>query len=293
MKWTLLPSSPRSRAYSMASPATDGTSPWSEPGPLDAHEEQVHGPALRGQPLDGPDRGERVQPAPQPASPQQHLVVGADPGPHALEHLLPVHGRRRSGRPKGTTSRNDAVGAVVAVGVQVDQAREPDAAEPQVALLLAGADDEVGHRALGGDGAGQAPGQAVLARRAGVGQRLQQFDDQGVVEVGHVADGQLLHVAQQLGGQLLGDHHVVAAQRLEQRLEVLGRGLHQLDPLLLERAGRGRRQRDPAGERASTRASSSARMAGPAMEPPTGLAAHDEHPRHAAPPTQPWPSRRE
>ena len=89
----------------------------------------------------------------------------------------------------------------------------------------------------------EAPDERVLARRAGVGDRLEQLDDERVVEVGDVADRQLRDVAQELGGELLGDDDVVRAQGAVQDVEVLLRGVQQGDAVV-------RRSRSAAAPRA-------------------------------------------
>src|SRR3712207_8108359 len=68
---------------------------------------------------------------------------------------------------------------------------------PYTTLFRSGADDEVGDRALRPHDLREAPDEGVLARRAGVGDGLEQLDDERVVEVGDVAHGQLGDVAQE------------------------------------------------------------------------------------------------
>jgi hypothetical protein len=154
-----------------------------------------------------------------------------------------VHGRAIA-EPERHDVDDRPVRAIAAVGLEIDEAGEAQPADPQIPLLLAGADDEVGHRALSEHHARQAPEDALLVRHAGVRHGLEELDDQRVVEVGHVPHGQLRHGAQELRRQLLGDHDVMASHGPEQDVEVLPRGGQPLDARVVDHAGRRRGQRD-------------------------------------------------
>ena len=163
------------------------------------------------------------------------------------------------------------------VAVDVDEPRQPHAAEPQVALLLAGADDEVGDGALAEHGLRRAACGALLA----LADRLEDLDHLRVVEVGHEADGQASDVAQELGREPLGDDDVVAAHGVEERLEVGEPGLEQRHRRVADVAGPRGRERDLAVRRERARQlerpDRRARHRGP-----DGLGGDDEHAHGAA-----------
>ena len=86
------PSRPRSRAKATAAPALVGMLAGVERRAARAQEDQVRGEAALAEALDRTDGRERIEPAPHPARPQHHPVAGAD-----LREHLPQHRPRRPG----------------------------------------------------------------------------------------------------------------------------------------------------------------------------------------------------
>ena len=191
------------------------------------------------QALERADRRERVKPAPDPAGPEQHAVVGSDPRPYTLHHGR-VSPRGFLRKPKRHHVDELPEGRIGAIAVTVHEPGEPHAPKPQVALLLARADHEVGHRALSEHRAPGASRRVVAVRRA---RGLEHLDHLRVVEVRDKADRQARRVSQQLRREALSHHDVMGAHRPEQPVEVEEPGFEQLAGHQRGIARRGRGQR--------------------------------------------------
>ena len=208
-----------------------------EPGPLEPLEDQVHGGVEVVQARHRVDAGDGVQPVPDPAAPQQHAVVGADPRPRALQHRRRRRSRWLGRQPERHHVDERAQARVGAVAVQRDQPVQREPAQPQVALLLGRADDEVGSCAHGQRRQRGQRLRAPLRRARAVPHRLQHLHRARVVEVGHEPDRQPPHVAQHLRRQLLGHEHVVVGRRRQHAVEVGEARLQQRHPVVGQHAG--------------------------------------------------------
>ena len=157
---------------------------------LEAQEDEVD---VVGEQGGGADRGRRVEPVPDAAAPQQHAVLGADGG-----QRLPD--RRRVGRARRRARDAERHDDEALQRVGLEQLAQREAAEPEVALALARADDEVG----GGQVRRGGPGDDAAQARAGGGglaaRRLDHLDDGGVVEVDGEAGRQPPDAAEQARG---------------------------------------------------------------------------------------------
>ena len=228
--------------------------------PPDAEEDEVD---VVGQERHGADRGRRVEPVPDPAAPQQDArrrpagERGAQPAARAPAAA--------AGTPNGTTSRPAARRARPS-----SRAQERHPAEPQVALALGRADHEVGRREVRGGGAARDRAEPRRApRRAGAAPPRAPRRRSGCRGRRRAGRGRATP-RQQPRRQQLRDHDVVRRERGEQRVVVGEPGLEQR---------RVRVAGSPPGAAsvtaqspASARASSRARIAGPAIRSPTGSA---------------------
>ena len=114
-----------------------------------AQEDQVHARARAR--AGAPPPGSGVSASSQRQTPPAHSITRSPApirGNTPLQHRPVRAGAGRSGRPNGHHVDEQPERGVGAVAPRVDQARHPHAPEPQVALLLARAHHEVGHRAL-------------------------------------------------------------------------------------------------------------------------------------------------
>ncbi len=202
--------------------------------PVDGGEVQVDRRRVAVEALDRTDRRDRVQPGPDPAAPDQDPVVVADRGQRPQVRL----GGRRPlvGKP-----RRDHVDQRPQRGVGVDHRRveQPVAGQhpqPQVALALRGADDEVGAGEVGDRVRGDHGGPAALRAPAATAVAFRGLDHDRVVEVGDVAGLEPREGVQQVRRQPLGDDDVVITGGGEQALVVLGGGVEQGDRGFVERA---------------------------------------------------------
>ena len=237
--------------------------------PVDRREVQVDGRLVVGQPLDRPDRGQSVEPRPDPSAPDEDAVVGTDLGPLSQQRLSAVRGLIRQSR------RHDvdqvAKPAVALVQVDLDQVVAGEHPEPVIALALAGAEYEVGAGQVcdrvGGDDARPA---ALRPQRPGA-VALGGLDHDRVVEVGDVAGVHPGQRVEQVRRQALGDDHVVGlgAPRPGARSPAARRPPSRR-PCPAARPQVGRRPSPRSPRWTTTRASSSARIPGPDIRVPIG-----------------------
>ena len=94
--------------------------------------------------MDGADHRERVEPVPDAARPEQDLVVRTDPGDDAAQRRAGLRRLRIDAEGDDVDERAQRRVARVALAVEATGARER--AEPEVALLLARADECVACR---------------------------------------------------------------------------------------------------------------------------------------------------
>ncbi len=186
---------------------------------------EVHVVARAAQHLDGADRRERVEPAPDAAAPDEYAVVRVDTRPGRC-------GRGRGSRivrdPEGHHVDQRAPARVAAIAGRVEQAPEDHPAEPEVALPLARADHEVGGGQAGEHAERRDPLRPpCLGERLGAG-GLEHLDRQRVVEVEDDADRRAGEPPQQLAGQALHDDDVVARGRSGEGVVVAHAGLEQI-----------------------------------------------------------------
>ena len=220
----------------------------------------------------GPDRRGRVEPAPDAAGPEQHAVVRADAGQDALHDAAPAPGGRgSSGMPKGTTSISDRSVGSRRYGPEVDQAVHRHAAEPQVALALARADDEVGHRALGQRAHADQALDAPLGARRLAGHRLEHLHDDRVVEVERDTHRAASEAAPAGSAAAPGPPRTSCSRAAAEQQRRSPRSRPRASarpPGTVLAAGAASVTSQPAP--ASARASSAARIAGPAIRSATG-----------------------
>ena len=186
----------------------------------------MRGQTALAQPFERTDGRQSVEPAPHSACPQQHSVLGADLRKHPSQDRPPGRLWRAVGKPEGNHVDEQAKGRVSAVEPRLDQAGHSHPSEPEVALLLARAHHQVGHRALAEH---RFPGPSYRGARV-VGHRLQDLDHLGVVEICDEPNGHARDEAQQLRRQALGHHHVVGPDGPQQLLEVRTAGPRSAPP---------------------------------------------------------------
>ena len=231
-------------------------------------EEPELGPAS--QPVHGADHGQRIEPVPDPAAPEQRPVVRADPGHDAVQHRAAVRGGSGS-MPNGTTStrlRNDGSRAYASA---VDPSGVEQRAEPEVALPLAGADERVAaSRARRAASAGRArpPGagrgsaaRAPHARSSAVRRGRRRLGWPSARARSIVGTGRrCATTASRLRGE---PRHAAGVPRVVD---------HDLEPAPPGRSRRGRRasRRSPAGELARRTRGSGSR-ARPSLDPTWSL----------------------
>ena len=126
-------------------------------------------------------------------------------------------------------------------------------AEPEVALALARADDEVGGGALGERSVADELLDPALRARWACGDRLEHLDHDRVVQVEHQPDRHAGEPAEQRRRQLLRDQHLVRARRRDESVEVLHARLDQAHSGVGRAAGRRRGQRHVVLRREGTR----------------------------------------
>ena len=94
--------------------------------------------------MDGADHRERVEPVPDSARPEQDLVARADPGHDAAQRRAWFRRLRVDTEGDDVDERAQRRVARVARAIEASRARQ--CAEPEVALLLARADERVSCR---------------------------------------------------------------------------------------------------------------------------------------------------
>src|ERR1019366_6731618 len=92
--------------------------------------------------VDGPDERRRVEPVIEPASPDHDVVVGPD-ARHDSAQGGSCPDRRVVGKAEGYDVEETAERGVVPVGAGIDPSQGGQKPQPQVSLLVTGADEEV------------------------------------------------------------------------------------------------------------------------------------------------------
>jgi hypothetical protein len=204
----------------------------------------------RRQPLHRLHRRDGVQPAPHAAAPDEHAVAVSDRRERGAQRAR-RDGWRRLRDPERDDRDQRPQRRVARVVVGADQAPQRHAAEPQVALALVGADDEVGGGAQRDRARDDPPVDLALRAWGPARHPGKHLDHDRVVEVGDEPRpaGEAL---QRDRRQLLRDHDVVLARGGDERLHVGHARGDVPEPRIGERARSGRRQRDVArpGQRA-------------------------------------------
>ena len=166
--------------------------------PADAHEAEVRprtgrGPAVLEE-RHGVDHGDRVEPVPDPPAPQDDPVLGLDPRPDAADRRARAL-RRLCGHAERDDVDQRPHRAVALVVGDVEQALAGHQAEPEVALLLAGADDVVGGGAVRDRRVIDHRLQAPAAGLGTIAHALEDLHHRRVVEVGDEARTQTARVS--------------------------------------------------------------------------------------------------
>jgi hypothetical protein len=203
---------------------------------LEPQEDEVD---VVGQEGDSADRGRGVEPVPDAAAPQQDAVVRADRGERRPDRRRV----RRAGRIGRHPERHDDH---VVERVGLEQLAQRQAAEPEVALALAGADDEVSGGQVRRGGARHDAAQAGARGGGLLARGLDHLDDGRVVEVDGESGRLAPDAVEQARRQQLRDDHVVLAHRRGQRVVVGEPGLQQRDAVVGELARRRSGERDAA-----------------------------------------------
>ena len=151
-------------------------------GVAEPEEEQAHVGTAVAQAVDGPEEHEGVEPVVDTAAPDDDLVLTTDAGHHAFEHLAAVDGRGL-GKAERHHGHERLERLVVVVGRGIDAALGGQLSQPEVALLGAGAEEEVAPSELLVDGLGGTPDCVSPRRLPKVACLLQLLEVEGVVDV--------------------------------------------------------------------------------------------------------------
>ena len=152
-------------------------------GVLHAHEDQPRLGHLLGDHRHGADQGQGVEPVVDPATPQDHLVVLADAVDDPPQAVLLLDGRLLR-QPEGRHVDESAERGVLVVARGVDPTLTGELAEPEVALLLRGADEVVAASDLVVEGFDRHVGDLPPLGHRPVALLLEGLQMEGVIDVG-------------------------------------------------------------------------------------------------------------